>query len=110
MLTAKLDNITRVITFAGNLDHVEWTNYHKTQALFESLDPLQNKASISKIPQIHFVGEDDDNTTIDLVNKYKNKVGSANIKIIPISGFSHDSNWPQIWQEQNKVAAEIKNY
>ncbi len=96
LLAPKLNNITQIISFAGNLDHVNWTKYHNSQPLFESLDPLQNKNAIAKIPQIHFVGENDDNTTVALAVAYKQKLNSKNIKIIPIPDFSHDSNWPQI--------------
>jgi hypothetical protein len=110
LLASHLNNITRIVSFAGNLDHVNWTKYHDAQPLFESLDPLQDKAAIAKIPQTHFVGESDDNTTVDLAQTYKQKVSSDNIIIVPIPGFSHDSNWPQIWQAQIKVAARHKNY
>lgn len=100
LLTPSLPNITKITTFAGNLDHVSWTRYHETQPLYESLDPLKNKAVISKIPQVHFVGKSDDNTTVDLALGYQQKISSNNIKIMPIAGFSHDSNWPEIWQQQ----------
>ena len=100
LLTPYLPNITKITTFAGNLDHVRWTKYHETEPLYESLDPLKNKAIISKIPQVHFVGKSDDNTTVDLALGYQQKIASNNVKIVPITGFSHDSNWPEIWQKQ----------
>ncbi len=97
LLAPHLDNLTRMVSFAGNLDHVSWTKYHDTQPLFESLDPLQNKAAIGKVPQIHFIGTSDANTTIDLAHGYSQKVNSSKITIVPVPGFSHDSNWSKIW-------------
>jgi hypothetical protein len=100
LLTPYFKNITRIISFAGNLDHKNWTSYHGTQPLFESLDPMENKEFIRKIPQIHFVGASDDNTTPELAKAYKQKIDSDKISIIVIDGFAHDGNWPSIWQEQ----------
>lgn len=99
LLTPYFENITRIISFAGNLDHKNWTSYHDTQPLFESLDPMENKEFIRKIPQLHFVGSSDDNTTTELAKAYKQKIDSDKISIIVIKGFDHDSNWPSVWQE-----------
>lgn len=110
LLVPKFDNLTKITSFAGNLDHVNWTKYHKSQPLFESLDPLKNKALLAKISQTHFVGESDDNTTAELAQIYKQKVGSDNVTIVAVPGFSHDSNWPEIWKEQIKVEDKSKNY
>lgn len=99
LLVPHLPNITKITTFAGNLDHVSWAKYHEAQPLFESLDPLKNKNILAKIPQVHFVGESDDNTTVELGLGYQQKVGSNNVKIVQVPGFNHDSNnWPEIWQ------------
>ena len=110
LLSPKFDNLTKITSFAGNLDHVNWTKYHEAQPLSESLDPLQNKTLLAKISQNHFVGESDDNTTVELARIYKQKISSDNITIVPIPGFSHDSNWQEIWKEQIKVEDKSKNY
>ncbi len=110
LLAPKFNNLTKIISFAGNLDHVNWTKHHKAQPLFESLDPLKNKALLAKISQTHFVGESDDNTTCELAQIYKQKVGPDNITIVPVPGFTHDSNWPEIWKSQIKVEDKSKNY
>jgi hypothetical protein len=100
LVAAKFKNLQRIITFAGNLDHSQWTHYHQTQPLSLSLNPLENREKLREIPQIHFLGTEDANTTIDLGLQYKQKLGSEKICIIPIKGFEHDSNWPDIWKEQ----------
>lgn len=100
LLTSRIKGIIKLISFAGNLDHKSWTRYHDTEPLIESLDPIENREILAKIKQIHFLGTDDDNTTLDLGIKYKEQINSEMVKIIPIDGFSHDSNWPSIWKEQ----------
>ena len=110
LLSPKFDNLKKITSFAGNLDHVNWTKYHMAQPLFESLDPLKNKTTLAKISQTHFVGESDDNTTVELARIYKQKISSNNISIVAIPGFSHDSNWQEIWKEHIKVEDKSKKY
>lgn len=100
LLAPHLKNLEGIVSFAGNLDHKNWTSYHHTEPLFESLDIMQSKKTIRKIRQIHFLGTSDANTTIDLGMAYKQQINSDNISIMPIDGFDHDSNWPSVWQEQ----------
>ena len=99
LLTKHFKNITRIVSFAGNLDHKNWTSYHGTQPLFESLDPMENKEFMRQVPQTHFLGSSDANTTIELGQAYKQQINSDRISIVPVAGFDHDSNWPSVWQE-----------
>lgn len=99
LLTPQFKNITRIVSFAGNLDHKNWTRYHNTGPLLESLDPMENKETLGKISQTHFVGASDDNTTAELAKAYKQQIGSDKISIIMLDGFAHDSDWPKVWKE-----------
>lgn len=94
------DKIKSIITFAGNLDHVEWAKFHEYAPLNQSLDPLQNFQVIKNITQIHFCGTSDDNTTVEIAENFSRKLNSSKIKILKIDGFKHDSNWPIVWKEQ----------
>lgn len=100
LLAPSLKNLQRIVSFAGNLDHKSWTFYHGTQPLFESLDPMKNIQTLRKIPQIHFLGSSDTNTTIDLGLAYKQKINSDKVVIVPIDHFEHDSNWSSVWKKQ----------
>lgn len=102
-LVPHFKNITEITTFAGNLDHKNWTNHHNTQQLYESIDPLENLKPIKNIEQIHYVGTSDDNTTIDLATAFKKRVNSPKISVIPVDGYNHDSNWTDIWSENLKL-------
>ncbi len=100
LLAPHLQNLQRITSFAGNLDHKDWTSYHNTNPLFESLDPLENKKILGEISQIHFLGTNDANTTVDLGLKYKQNINSDRVVITPIDGFEHDSDWPSVWKKQ----------
>lgn len=100
LLAPKVKELQKIITFAGNLDHKSWTRYHQSQPLSLSLDPMKNAETLRKIPQIHFLGTDDMNTTVDLGLSFKKHLNTEKVNIIEIDGFKHDSNWPRIWKEQ----------
>ena len=100
LLAPHLENIEKITSFAGNLDHKNWTRHHATGHLFDSLDPLKNKAILGHIQQVHFLGTIDVNTTIDLGKQYKQQIDTDKVTIVSVEGFDHDSNWPSVWQEQ----------
>ena len=100
LLAPHLENIEQITSFAGNLDHKSWARYHNAGPLFESLDPLKNKAVLGHIPQVHFLGTIDENTTIDLGKQYKQQIDTNKVTIVTVEEFDHDSNWPSVWQEQ----------
>lgn len=88
----------KLITVAGNLDHLAWTDYHNLPPLNESMNLEAYKNEYLKIPQIHFVGEKDEVIppflTRDFVQNKHN--------IISIPPNTHYIDWekiyPQIWK------------
>lgn len=52
-------NVTKLVTYAGNLDHDAWTTYHKLPPLSESLNLADYKNQYLKIPAVHYGGEKD---------------------------------------------------
>ena len=93
-------NIKKVITIAGNLDHVAWTKYHHLPQLDKSLNLADYKQSFQTIPQTHYVGSNDKVIPDFLVKNMVNGKG----EIITIKGASHNTGWkdiyPMIWNEK----------
>lgn len=89
----------KLITVAGNLDHLAWTQYHNLPPLNESMNLEAYKSEYLKIPQIHFVGEKDEvippNLTRDFIQDRH--------KIISLPNNTHSQGWknfhPQIWEK-----------
>lgn len=84
--------VKKLITIAGNLDHLSWTQYHNLPPLSESLN-LENFYSLfSQLPQIHYVGGKDKNITYQLVDDFvKNKS-----LIVKVNEASHNHGWEKI--------------
>ncbi len=99
--TAKIPlNICQIVTIAGNLDHLAWTQHHELPPLNESLNLESYHQQFNKIPQIHYVGSDDAIIPPHLVKGFV----TNNAKVITVDGASHNSGWQkafrEIWQIQ----------
>lgn len=92
-------NIKKIITIAGNLDHLAWTQYHNLPPLNESMNLESYRKQFAKIPQIHYVGSDDEVMPPVLVREF---VGKGDL-IIEVSGARHNEGWGKIY---NKIRSE----
>lgn len=91
-------NIKKIISIAGNLDHLTWTNYHHLPPLSASMNLQNYYNQFVKIPQIHYVGVEDKVIPPHLVKNF----AKNNAQVICIDGATHNSGWksiyPQIWK------------
>ena len=86
-------NVKKIITIAGNLDHLAWTQYHQLPPLNESMSLESYQTQFLQIPQIHYVGDEDKIMPPHLI---KNCVG-AKAKVITVKGASHNNGWGSIF-------------
>ena len=92
-------NVKKVITIAGNLDHLAWTQYHNLPPLNESMNLESYRKQFAKIPQIHYVGSNDEVMPPILVREF---IKDDDL-IIEVGGASHNEGWENIY---NKVWSE----
>ncbi len=98
LLGEKRSDVTKITTFAGNLDHAAWTVYHGYSPLTGSLN-IEDFEALSKIEQIHYTGVMDTEVPFCLSKTYKNHFkGHGNLKFILIEGYGHVSDWPSVWR------------
>ena len=98
--TTKLGlNVKKIITIAGNLDHLTWTQYHNLPPLNESINLESYRKQFAKIPQIHYVGSNDKVMPPILVREF---IKDDDL-IIEVNGASHNKGWRKIY---NKVWSE----
>lgn len=93
-------NVKKIITIAGNLNHLAWTNYHHLPSLNESMSLESYKNTYASIPQIHYLGETDEVIPPFLSQKFIND--DSKIKIVPNATHSDgfQSIYPLIWAEE----------
>lgn len=92
-------NVKKIITIAGNLDHLAWTQYHNLPPLNESMNLESYRKQFAKIPQIHYVSSNDEVMPPILAREF---VGKDDL-IIEVSGASHNEGWGKIY---NKIRSE----
>jgi hypothetical protein len=100
LLAARRDDVTKLITVAGNLDHQAWTSYHKISPLRGSLNPADYRQKLTKLNQIHFVGHNDKIMPPFLARHFVAGLpNSAHAKVIVKPNQSHGCCWEFIWTE-----------
>lgn len=88
-------NVKKVITIAGNLDHLAWTQYHNLPPLNESMNLESYHKQFARIPQIHYVSSNDEVMPPLLVRDF---VGES-CNIIEVRGATHNSGWEEIYSQ-----------
>lgn len=92
-------NVRKIITVAGNLDHLAWTQYHNLPPLNESMNLESYRNQFANIPQLHYVGKDDKVMPPSLIQEF---VGNDRLIVI-IPNATHNDGWNSIYQ---KIQAE----
>ena len=88
-------NIEKIITIAGNLDHQSWTDYFDFSPLNESMNLSDYYDNFIKIPQIHYVGENDKVIPPHLVQNFiKN---NADVVVVPRA--THNNGWNDLFSD-----------
>ncbi len=88
-------NVKKIITIAGNLDHLAWTQYHNLPPLNESMNLADYRHQLAELPQIHYVGTKDKVIPPVFTEQF---VGNEDL-IIKVKNASHNSGWEEIYQK-----------
>ncbi len=93
LTAATRNDISKIITIAGNLDLKAMDKHHGTSPLIGSLDPINIAQKINHIPQVHFVGTKDVIVPPIIAENFLAASGNKpNIRIIRINA-SHADGW-----------------
>ncbi|MDO9238109.1 MAG: alpha/beta hydrolase [Aquabacterium sp.] len=112
LLASRRQDISTLITVAGNLDHRAWTSHHRLTPLIGSLNPADDIATLARVPQYHLVGDRDVNITPDMVRTYAAKFPQEHRPVVVlVTGFDHQCcwsvHWPQLWQSIMRGGASV---
>lgn len=96
LVAARRDDVQLLVTVAGNLEPVYWINLHHYSALKGSLNPADFADELAHIPQIHFVGAEDDNIPPSVAEAYRARFSrQENIRIVIVPDFTHVCCWTE---------------
>ena len=100
ILAAIRNDVVKLITVAGTLDHEAWTRHHRVSSLVQSLNPADYAERIASLPQYHFIGAKDKIVPSLVYDSYARRLGAGHrSKSLLIPGFTHKCCWEQKWQQ-----------
>lgn len=100
LVTARRTDILSLRTVAGNLDPGLVNDYHGVSPLEGSLDPLAVAGRTASVPQIHFVGGDDETIPLEVVGSFLKQMGDEHcFRMKTVPDVSHKDGWIEAWPE-----------
>ena len=98
LVAARRKDVIHLVTVAANLDHALWTQQHDIAPLDGSLNPVDLWPRLARIPQVHFVGADDEIVDPSIAAAYRARFPRGSpIRIETIPGFDHHCCWAEQW-------------
>lgn len=109
LIAARRNDISSIRTVAGNLDIKTHSSIHHVPDLIGSLNPIDFAGSTSHIPQIHFVGENDNIVPKIISVNFINKVANNScVQINIVKNATHNKIWVDIWSKLLSIKLECK--
>ena len=98
LIAAQRPDIASLRTIAGNLDTDAFTDLHQLPPLTAESNPLRHATVLAKIPQNHWLGQNDTVVPPALVNRYANAVGKGNCtRLQVVLKATHEQGWEKRW-------------
>lgn len=104
LLAARRNDVDKLITVAGNLDHQHWTESKGLTPLATSLNPATFSTQLLHVQQWHFVGSDDQVIPPAIAQQFAQRFPLAQRpRVIVLQGKNHhccwEQDWPELWQQ-----------
>ncbi len=107
LLATRRNDVERLITVAGNLDHLAWTTHHRVLPLTASLNPANEIAALQDVRQWHLLGDDDRVIPPTLTMSFIERFPPARRPpVTVISGFTHQCCWADEWENLWRAGLE----
>ena len=98
LVAARRDDIERLVTIAGVLDHVLWTSSKHLSPLTGSLNPADSWAALTSVAQVHYVGGDDRVVDGALATSFHARYAHPeHVRIVVMEDFDHRCCWADAW-------------
>jgi pimeloyl-ACP methyl ester carboxylesterase len=100
LLAERRRDVAWLVTVAANLDLAEWVRLEGIEPLSSSIDPADDAAVITRLPQVHFVGEHDRVVPPTVAKAFVQRLSAANTsRVIVEPGFDHTCCWAAVWPQ-----------
>lgn len=100
LLASERDDVISLRTVAANLDHEAYTRYHGVKPLSQSLNAKDAAPALSRIPQHHFIGGQDEIVPPVILHSYLQSLGSTSCADYTyIQEAEHEAGWVEKWPD-----------
>lgn len=100
LVSARRDDVVRLITVAGNLDTAVWVAKQHLSPLTGSLNPADAWRELRRIPQLHFVGGRDKVMGPAFAEAYRARFPPGQQPdVVVIPSYNHHCCWVKDWPE-----------
>lgn len=107
LVAAYRDDVERLITVAGTLDHRKWTEYHNVTPLSASLNPPDYWESLQDVPQFHFIGGRDSTVPKSVSEAYISRFPIHKMpELMVVEEFDHACCWETKWHQLYSTLSE----
>jgi hypothetical protein len=101
LMAEHINELSSVVTIAGNLDIEAWTRLHHYSPLTGSINPAQRPPLNMKIYQLHLAGKKDQNVPLQIIQPTVKRQYAAKIMVMP--EFDHHCCWQEAWPKLLKI-------
>ncbi len=100
LLAARRSDVALLVTVAANLDTDYWADYLEVPRLSGSLNPARLGHLLSRQPQVHVVGTDDEIVPPSVAQSYAAKIDRSLLRTIKyVNNANHDCCWTELWPD-----------
>ena len=110
LVAARRQDVSWLVTIAGNLNPDLWTEMHRVSPLTKSLNPIHNAQQLQRLQQLHLVGADDEVMPVTVANSYQASMHKGHrSKIVTVPDQDHGCCWHNIWPQVMCSNLELKS-
>ena len=98
LLAARRDDVSRLVTVAGNLDTERWVRLHRISPLLGSSNPADQALQLRYVRQAHLVGARDKTVPIVVAQAYASRFPLSSVPDVRLlEGYDHTCCWAENW-------------
>lgn len=91
LMAERMDNVSMVVTIAGNLNVAAWAEYHQYSPLIGSLDPTIDLMFERPVYQVHYYSLYDEVIKADWIKAFA--VKQTNVTLVEVPVEDHSAGW-----------------
>ncbi len=110
LLTAKRSDIISLRTVAGILDHDTYTTLLKIPDMSESINPVIEAVTLTKVPQYHFIGGRDNIVPPAVIHSFLQSMPPTNcVQTMLVQEADHNTGWVDKWPDLLELPVSCYN-